>query len=74
MSSRIPLAKKWREYLMRQPESGMGYHRVDVFFEDGTTAEDCVVFNSEEIELPDKYIGKDILKMKLHRKETGIQQ
>jgi hypothetical protein len=74
MSSRIPLAKKWREYLMRQPESGMGYHRVDVFFEDGTTAEDCVVFNSEEIELPDKYIGKDIMKIKLYRKKTSVQQ
>lgn len=60
MSVRLQLPEKWVEYLTRQPESGMGYQRVNVVFEDGVTVEDCVVFNAEEIEVPDAFAGRRI--------------
>ena len=53
MKIRVKLSDKWIAYLIKQPESGMGYHRVNVTFEDGTWLGECVVYNGEEIEFPD---------------------
>ena len=39
--------------VVRQPESGMGYQRVDVRLTNNREIKDAVVFNAEEIELPD---------------------
>jgi len=65
MNVRVPLPDKWVQYLIRQPESGMGYQRVDVLLEDGTKLEDCIVFNAEQIELPDTHARKSIKDMTL---------
>lgn len=45
----MKLPEKWIKYLIKQPEEGMGYQRVDVTFDDGTELIDCFVFNCEEI-------------------------
>jgi len=52
MTIRFP--EKWTRFLVQQPESGMGYQRVDVRLTDNREIKDAVVFNAEEIELPDR--------------------
>lgn len=54
---RVQLEPRWVKRLSRLPESGMGYHRVDVLTADGRTLRDLVVLNAEVINLPDD-IGK----------------
>ncbi len=65
MSTRVQLPPRWVRYLTHQPESRMGYQRVNVVLDDGTTLENCVVFNAEEIELPDGFAGRRIEQMTL---------
>jgi len=64
------LAQKWIDYLVAQPESGMGYQRVDVQFDNSSSVRDCVVFNSEQIDLPDDCINKTIVGVCLNKKAT----
>ncbi len=65
MNVRVRLPNKWVEYLIHQPESGMGYQRVDVVLEDGTALVDCRVLNAEKIEMPSEHASKRIKKMSL---------
>lgn len=60
MSVRLHLPQEWVDYLTRMPESGMGYQRVDVVLDDGTELKDCLVFNAEEIEIPEPHAEKRI--------------
>jgi hypothetical protein len=55
----IRLPEKWTRFLVRQPESGMGYQRVDVRLTSNREIKDTVVFNAEEIELPDDCAQRD---------------
>ena len=64
---RIKLSQKLTDHLIRLPESGMGYQRVDVRFADGSTQQDCVVLNAETIELPETCEGKVITDIRLHK-------
>jgi len=63
---RTQLPKRWTEFLITQPERGMGYQRVDVEFSDGTVRSDCLVFNATEIELPESEAGKGIARLSIH--------
>jgi len=67
MKIKVLLPEKWVEYLVQQPESGMGYQRVDVVFDDGTKLEDCMVLNAEQIELPESHADKKIENMSLRQ-------
>ena len=62
----IRLPEKWVRYLVRQPESGMGYQRVDVRLANDRRIEDVRVFNAEEIELPDDCAHSEIKELRLH--------
>ena len=66
---RFKLAQKWTDYLLHAPESGMGYQRVDVHFEDGSVERDCVVFNAEDIELPDTCKAKAITDIRVRTED-----
>jgi len=66
---KVTLPQKWLDHLAHLPESGMGYQRVDVFFADGEVLRDCVVLNSEVIEIPESYQGKIIRDIRLHEKD-----
>ena len=68
VSVRLHLPQKWVDYLTRMPESGMGYQRVDVLLDDGTEVKDCLVFNAEEIELPELYAEKRIEELAVTRR------
>ena len=72
MNVRVRLSNKWVEYLIHQPESGMGYQRVDVVLEDGTRLVDCLVFNADEVEIPDMHAGKGIKEMHLRIAKSDI--
>ena len=60
------LPKELVDRLLRMPESGMGYQRVDISFTDGSVAHDCVVFNAEEVEMLDSDADKTIADIRLH--------
>ena len=66
---KIKLPEKWIAHLSHLAESGMGHHRVDVDFEDGSRQRDCIVLNSETIELADSNRGKRITDIRLHEEE-----
>ena len=46
MQRKIELGEKWVKYLSKQPEQGMGYHRVKIVLRSGDVLEDRVVLNS----------------------------
>ncbi|MDB6115086.1 MAG: hypothetical protein JWQ62_2031 [Lacunisphaera sp.] len=52
---RVALDKKWSDRLVKLPESGMGYQRVDIRFAGDRTVRDVMVFNAEEAELPEEF-------------------
>ena len=54
MSMRVKLEKRWIKRLLRLPESGMGYQRVDLRLADGRELKNVLAFNAEEVELPDE--------------------
>jgi len=61
----VDLPQKWIDYLVALPESGMGYQRVDVTFDDGSIVKECIVLNSEELDVPSSYNNKTISDMKM---------
>lgn len=56
----IKLPRKWYMYLIEFPETGMGYQRVDVEFQDRTVLNDVIVRNSEFLDLPLSAKGKQV--------------
>jgi hypothetical protein len=68
MIMRVPLAKKWIERLVKLPESGMGYQRVDIRFADNRVAQDVLVFNAEEAEIPEELAQVPIRNITLHKR------
>ncbi len=63
------LPKEISGWLSRQPESGMGYQRVDLVFSDGSSLLDAIVLNGEELQLPDSFKGKRIKSIQMHRED-----
>jgi hypothetical protein len=63
---RIRLEPRWTKRLLELPESGMGYQRVDIQLVDGRELKDVVVFNAEEIEVPDEFARAQIKDVRLH--------
>jgi hypothetical protein len=64
----IRLPEKWTRFPVRQPESGMGYQRVDARLANNREIKDAIVFNAEEIELPDDRAHSEIEDIQLHRR------
>jgi len=63
---RIKLAQRWIDLLVKQPEWGMGYQRVDVRFADGRHVENVMVFNAEDLDVPDTFAGAEVQELYLH--------
>jgi len=49
----IELPGAFSEYFSRIPESGMGYHSVDLLLRNGTTVSDCTILNGTKLVLPE---------------------
>lgn len=62
----IKLDQRWVKYLVTQPETGMGYQKVDVRLKDKRVLKNVVVFNAEEIELPEDCVTTEIEELHLH--------
>lgn len=52
---KLKLNKYWTEHLLKYPEAGMGYQRVDVILKSGQIIKNIVVLNAEDLTLPDEY-------------------
>jgi hypothetical protein len=63
---RVKLDQHWIERLLESPESGMGYQRVDIRFANGQELRDLLVFNAEELEVPDEFAQTEIKEVRLH--------
>lgn len=63
---RIKLDAHWIERLLKWPESGMGYQRVDVSFVDSRELKNVVVFNAEQLEVPEEFANAEIKDLRLH--------
>ena len=63
---RIKLEPRFVNRLLEQPESGIGYQRVDIRLVDGRELKDVVVFNAEEAEVPDEFAHAKIADVRLH--------
>ena len=70
---RRKLERRWTERLVKLPESGMGYQRVDVRFADGRELKNQLVLNAELIELPEELANAEIADLRLHV-ETARQR
>ena len=46
-------ANDWRAEMARLPESGMGYHRVDVTLASGVEVAGVVIVNGDEVRWPE---------------------
>lgn len=64
---RIRLDTRWTDELLRYPESGMGYQRVDIRFRNGRKLDDVPVFNAEEVDLPEELARVEITDLRLHK-------
>ena len=42
----ITLPKRWSDFLLQQPETGMDYHVVSIMLDDGTRIEDVAIINA----------------------------
>ena len=67
MSVTTKLPEPWTHFLLTQPESGMGYQRVDVLLEGNRELRDVLVLNAETIELPEEWVGPAIRELRLHQ-------
>jgi hypothetical protein len=63
---RIKLERRFVEQLANLPESGMGYQRVDLRLADGREVRDVLVFNAEELDVPDEFAHAKIAAVQLH--------
>lgn len=52
---KLKLSKYWTEYLLKYPETGMGYQKVDVILKSGQIIKDVVILNAEDLMIPEKY-------------------
>ena len=51
----LELRREMVDRLLALPESGMGYHLVDLILADGRVVSDVPVFNCEIAKLPDQF-------------------
>ena len=63
---RVTLDRRFVERLAQQPESGMGYQRVDIRFADGRELKDVIVFNAEQADVPEEFANAKIADVRLH--------
>ena len=56
----VRLPPIWIERLVRLPESGMGYQRVNIHLKRGKVLSNVIVLNAEECQAPEPFDPADI--------------
>lgn len=66
----LTLTNKWINYLVNQPETGMGYQLVEVYLKNGTILKNRKVLNSEFLILEngDQFDIEDIFNIVLEHR------
>lgn len=54
---KLKLNPYWTKHLLRFPETGMGYQKVDVILKSGQVLRDVIILNAEDIIIPDQYLN-----------------
>ena len=57
---KITLSEALTKRLLDMPETGMGYQRVDIVFDDGTVLPGAIVLNASVVDVPDSMANKKI--------------
>jgi hypothetical protein len=52
---KLKLNENWTKKLLKYPESGMGYQKVNVLLKSGQVIKNVIVLNAEDLVLPDQY-------------------
>jgi hypothetical protein len=63
----IQLPQPWIERLVKLPESGMGYQRVNIVLKHGKILRDIIVLNAEQAVVPEPIKPSDIIDVQLAR-------
>ena len=61
----IQLPEQWSEELVRMPESGMGYQRINIRLKDGRTLKGVIVLNAEQAQVSEPFNPDDIIELQL---------
>jgi hypothetical protein len=61
----IHLSSEWAEFLMDKPETGMGYQRVDIVFEDGRILRNAIVLNANLLSVPEDYGDAKVIEIRM---------
>jgi hypothetical protein len=61
----VHLPEQWIERLVRLPETGMGYQRVNITLKRGKILRDVIVLNAEEAQAPESFEPSDIVDVQL---------
>jgi hypothetical protein len=72
---RVKLNEHWIKILSNLPESGMGYQAVNVKLRNGKVIRNALVFNAEELEIPNgkvKIKTSEITDIKLSTKNCEL--
>ena len=51
MGKQLMLKQELIDYLLKMPEKGMGFHKVDITLKNGALLKDRIVFNSSYLQL-----------------------
>lgn len=60
----LPLPIHEVEHLSHMPETGMGYHLVEILFDDGSVLENVVVLNCLLAEVPMSHAARRIVEVR----------
>lgn len=57
---KLKLNENWTKKLLKYPESGMGYQKVNVMLKSDQVIKDVIVLNAEDLVIPDQYANLTI--------------
>ncbi|MGB7747652.1 MAG: hypothetical protein WBN75_10240 [Verrucomicrobiia bacterium] len=63
----IKLNDYWSQCLVKMPETGMGYQKVDLTFKDGRILKGLIVLNAEDCQTEEEFNVADIADIRLHK-------
>lgn len=74
---KLKLNPYWTKHLLRFPETGMGYQKVDVILKSGQIIKDIIILNAEDMVLPEQYSKlqcEEIVELRIRDKEGGKER
>lgn len=63
----IKINDYWSQRLVKMPETGMGYQKVDLTFKDGRILKGLIILNAEDCQTEEEFNVADIADIRLHK-------